>query len=405
MSLAPDFDEQTRSLVQLGRPLAQGRTSRADSSTGPGGRRSRCTRTVVSFALHRCDASDPDTELRRLMLELINYELELVAPWGMGGHRIGEVPCDNAELRVVALATERSRLLIPTYVQANAQFACRPTTGDSKMVIAGVADSTDVFQLSHVGLQPLKKQRISGGLRVEVDAELADSLLLLTEDPLVVTHINRTVAASKRRVIELELQLAERLLSDFETAAARKLLSKPERIEAWETARQALRTSRDLAQAKDYSSAFQFARRANRELSQLQTDVWREMTRPFDSPLSHPAGASFYLAAASNLVARTPADRRDWSSRLASRRRLRKPGRDDRRRLAATPNRPGRCGYLHRPFATPSPQWTNESAHHGVGQNARRRPERRRVSTGLDQHGTDHGRAGTAGANFRLDPH
>ena len=249
------------------------------------------------------DGSDPESQLRRLMLELINYELALIEPWGMGGQRLGEVPCDNAELRVVALATERSRLLIPTYIQPYAQFACRPTAGANGLVIAGVSDSTDVFQVSHIGLLPLKKQRISGGLKIQVEPELADSLLLLTEDPLVVTHINRTVMESKRRVVELEQELADRLLADFETSAARQLLATPDRVETWETARLALQTSRDLVQANDLSSAFRFARQSNRELSKLQADVWRSMTADWPYPLSHPAGATFAVAAVAN---RTP---------------------------------------------------------------------------------------------------
>ncbi len=223
------------------------------------------------------DGSDGESQLRRLMLELINYELALIEPWGMGGQRLGELPCDNAEIRVVALATERSRLLIPTYVQPQAQLACRPTAGDNALVIAGVSDSTDVFLVSHVGLTPLRKHRISGGLKIELDAELADSLLLLTEDPLVVTHINRTVIESKRRVVELEQELASRQLADFESSAVRELLASSQRVETWETARQALQTSRELAKAKDLSSAFRFARQANREINKLQADVWRGM--------------------------------------------------------------------------------------------------------------------------------
>ena len=262
------------------------------------------------------DGSDPESQLRRLILELINYELALIEPWGMGGQRLGEVPCDNAELRVVALATERSRLLIPTYIQPNAQFACCPTSGGNAMVIAGVSDSTDVFQISHVGLMPLKKKRISGGLRIELEPELADSLLLLTEDPLVVSHINRTVAKSKRRVVELEQELADRLLADFETSASRQLLATPERVETWETARLSLQTSRDLARANDASSAFRFAHQANRQLNKLQADVWRGMTADWNCPLSHPAGATFALSAAAHLVPPATPDDGDWSVNL-----------------------------------------------------------------------------------------
>lgn len=262
------------------------------------------------------DAAGADAQLRRLMLELINDELALIEPWAVGGQRLGEVKGTNAELRVVALATERSRLLVPTYVQPFAQFVCQPTTGGNKLVIAGASDSTDVFQLSQVGLMPLKKQRISGGMRIELEAEWADSLLLLTEDPLVVNHINRTVMESRRRVVELEQELAERRLAEFETDAARKLLETPERVNRWDTARQSLQASRELSRVSDMRSAYRFARQANRELSRLQADVWRGMTAGTRWPLAQPAAASFALATAVNLTPTMYADLRPWSTNL-----------------------------------------------------------------------------------------
>ena len=116
------------------------------------------------------DTQDEATSLRRLMLELINQELTLIEPWCMGGQTLGIVQGQNAELQVVSLATERSRLLIPTYVQPSAQFVCRPVVGDNRLIIAGVPDSTDAFMLNHLGLSPVSRQRISGGLQLELKA-------------------------------------------------------------------------------------------------------------------------------------------------------------------------------------------------------------------------------------------
>ena len=313
--LSPTITEQTRILGNHDRPLprvvqVEQIRQLALSAIASGARglwfRSQTPLSNKNF----------DTQLRRMMLELVNHEITLIEPWGMGAERLGEVRCENAELRVVALATERSRLLIPTYVQPNAQFACRPTVGGNVMVIAGVAESTDVFILSHVGLTPIQKQRISGGLRIELQPEFADSLLLLTEDPLVVTHISRAVSQSKRRVVQLEQDLTDRLLAEYETSASRQLLETPERIDTWETARLALQTSRDLARANDYSAAFRFARQANRTLTQLQAAAWSEMTRELKMPLQHPAAASYQLAASSDLSSSPRIAETSWSRNL-----------------------------------------------------------------------------------------
>jgi hypothetical protein len=254
------------------------------------------------------DRSDPETQWRRWVLEWINAELALIEPWAMGGRRVGEVECQSAEVRVVALATARSRLLIPTLVQGDAQFATRSPTAPNAMVIAGVADSTDAFQLTHIGLSPLKKTRISGGLRIEVPAEAARALLVLTEDPLVVSHINRVVGQTRHRRVQLEQNLAHWRLSDVETSAARTLLGTERRIAAWEAARQALQTSRDLSSGNDWSAAFRFADQANRQLDWLQADMWREVEGGKSTALSHPAAATLPLALLANLPLVIPAD-------------------------------------------------------------------------------------------------
>lgn len=260
------------------------------------------------------DEASPAGDLRRWMLEIVNYELELIEPWAMGGHRVGTVDGQNAELRVVCLATERSRLLIPTYVQPHAQFACRPAAGGNTLTIPGVPDSTDAFLLNHLGLSPLTRQRISGGLQIQLPDDAADSLVLLTEDPLVVTHINRTVAQRRERVVRLEQDLAERLLHDFETKASRTMLEKAERVEAWEAARSALRQSRQLRQASDLRSAYFFGQRARRELNRLQADVWRTAVARWPNPLLQPTGAAFGLATLPSGATADLALARDWGA-------------------------------------------------------------------------------------------
>jgi hypothetical protein len=115
-----------------------------------------------------------------------------------------------------------------------------------------------------------------------------------------VTHINRVVGENKQRIVRLEQALADRRLSELETSAARKLLETSQRVTAWETARQALQTSRDLAEGNDWSAAFRFAHQASRELDKLQSDMWREVTDA-SLPLVHPAAATLPLALAANL--------------------------------------------------------------------------------------------------------
>ena len=243
----------------------------------------------------RLDDPSPESEIRRMMLELINHELQLTKPWVMGGERLGVVPNENPQIRFIACATERSRLLIPNLVQPDAQLACSPAIGDDALTVAGVPDSTDAFVLNHVGLTPISRRRVSGGLRVELGEEHSGSLILLTEDPLVITHLNRAVSLTRGRIVELEQEIAARLIEDFEVHSSRSLLDHPSRINAWESARQSLAKSRELSQSADLSASFHFGRKARRDVHRLQVELWRDTVIPYGDPLQLPFRASHSL--------------------------------------------------------------------------------------------------------------
>ena len=72
-----------------------------------------------------------------MILERLNLEIALFAPWVMGGHRVGDVPGDNPRRRIVALTTERSRLLIPTQQYRDGQYVSAATKEKTTVVVAG----------------------------------------------------------------------------------------------------------------------------------------------------------------------------------------------------------------------------------------------------------------------------
>ena len=244
---------------------------------------------------HRLDAENASTEIRRWMLERLNLELALAAPWAMGGQRVGEVPGRNSGYRVVALSTERSRLLIPHRVRPHSQLVCPAASGANSLVVAGVPESIDVYLLTPVGLRPVRHQRISGGFRLETDTLDSDAFILLSQDPLVVSHVNREIARMRDRAAELEYQIADRQLQDI-----RQRLEADSRVAAHvsqdlDEAQVSLQTSQQLLQAQDATAAYRFARQTESAVARIRTALWESQIRPYGDPLTHPSGTTFSL--------------------------------------------------------------------------------------------------------------
>ena len=86
----------------------------------------------------------------------------------------------------------------------------------SPFILPGVPESSQVFLLASVGLQPLATERVAGGTRIVVPAG-SDDMLLVTEDPQVVQAFRQRVAQDGPQIARLRRDLAEQraaLLAD-----------------------------------------------------------------------------------------------------------------------------------------------------------------------------------------------
>ncbi len=248
--------------------------------------------------------ANPDQAWRRWLLERVVAELSLVEPWAMGGRQLGTITGTQPSVRVESLTTERSRLLITTDQQKGSQFVVPPQQDGNTLIIPGVPDSTVVYVLTPVELMTAKHARISGGVRIDLDFETSMALLVLTEDPLVVTHLNRVIRTLRPRMVELEQQLADQMLRDFEQLKARELLNRPEWVREWDAARMALQTCRKLSDSGDYAAAYRFGRRSQRLVAQLEAEVWQKSAGVWDHPLVIPMGASFPMTTLGHISTR-----------------------------------------------------------------------------------------------------
>jgi len=146
---------------------------------------------------------------RRIMLEMVNLELDLMEPWAMGGHFFTAAESSDPNENGVALQTERARLVIPLRTTSGDQFVYDVAPAASRsFVVPGVPLSNDAYELTPAGVRPVAHRRVTGGIRIDQDPLASTSLLLLTADPLVVSNLSRKAALNRQRAAELNRRLA-----------------------------------------------------------------------------------------------------------------------------------------------------------------------------------------------------
>ncbi len=112
---------------------------------------------------------------------------------------------------------ERARLLIPIAWGKGAQFVTPPRGLESMaFVLPGVPETNEAYALSQYGLRPIRRKRVSGGLRVTLDDPNVSTMVVLTQDASVVSQVSEQAARGARRAAQLQRELAVQQLGIVE---------------------------------------------------------------------------------------------------------------------------------------------------------------------------------------------
>jgi len=267
------------------------------------------------------DASDPATRRRAALLELMNLELELIEPWCSGGTFVTSASGNDADMGAAVMQTDRARLVLPLPHGPFNQFVLPvPVTAITTPLLSkksirnkanqglakkntptaphipGIPESNEAFELSLVAFSPVGQKRGAGGIRLKLSDESRDSLVVLTQDPMVKANLTRRVALVRQRAVELRRELAAMHLARVEEVQSR-LAAKghtPPEAQAWlEAARANLQQARAPATSSNEQYLFSFARRCDQSLRQIERGSWELSLQPVAAPLSTALGTNF----------------------------------------------------------------------------------------------------------------
>lgn len=233
-------------------------------------------RGLVFESQQSLEGDDPPTKARRALLELLNLELELIEPWVSSGTLVTTLTSPDGEIRATLLQLQRSRLLLPLWLKRGAQYSTGQSASNGvSLIVPGVPDSNQAFEILPTSLRPVDHKRVAGGVRVTLPEFGLASAVLLTQDPLEITSMSRSVARHSERSAQLLTEIAQARLAEAEQLG-RQLGQAGQQVHlAWISAAHGkVKAAQAALASKQWELAYLEAARAMRPLRVMERHYW-----------------------------------------------------------------------------------------------------------------------------------
>jgi hypothetical protein len=175
----------------------------------------------------------------------------------------------------------------------------------ASFVIPGLPEANDVYRLTPAGLPPARHARVTGGIRVSLDELSATSMLVVTQDAIVMSALLRRTAERGARMVQIQrelvqaefertLQVDAQLASQGHAAAqSRQYIATAQReMQKAEQMASAFNTPGAFAAGADLATTYEQARRVLRPLQLLQRTHWDTAVSNLGSPMVAPLAAN-----------------------------------------------------------------------------------------------------------------
>jgi hypothetical protein len=190
-----------------------------------------------------------------------------------------------------------SHLLLATRTDPLTQYvASGPPRAGLALVVPGVPDSTEAYLLTPAGLKPLLHQRVTGGVRVNIDEFGWVGTVVFTSDPLVYARLAQTSARNRARAAEVQQAIVTTMFARTKRqleplAAARR--TPPDVATAMALVEANLNQCQRVSASGDAQAAYSFAARGAQSLAQIRRATWEFNTRDAGTPVERLSLASF----------------------------------------------------------------------------------------------------------------
>ena len=250
------------------------------------------------FASHeRLDQGSEDSQLRAQSLALLNLEFELIDPWLAVCTNPQEIRSLPKDTQATMFPSTRSHLLVATKIEPQTQYiASAPPRATLSIVVPGIPDSTEAYLLSPAGLKPLQHQRVTGGVKVDIEEFGWVGTIVFTSDPLVYARLAQTSARNRARAAEIQQAIVTTMVA--RTKRQLEPLADAQRtpadvVTAMSLVDANMNQCRRLTGAGDAQSIYTFASRAEQSLAQIRRATWELVARDAGSPTERLSLASF----------------------------------------------------------------------------------------------------------------
>ena len=260
-------------------------------------------RGLVFRSESRLDAADTLTLLRARTLQLLNQDLQLLEPWAATGTYDGELATGDPLVRASVLKAERSRMVLAIRHSRDQQYVAGPIDERTISVdVPAVPETDEVYRLEESGLQRITRQR-GTGVRIPLDSPRAISLVVLTQDPLVINFLTRQMHEARRRQDELLRQIASHAYTAVVETHQRLLeLAPPTQLAGHAVsshplslARTELQQFERLLDGGGHDQAYAHWERGLAQLAAIRQQDWRSAISSFPSPVASPLCVSYFL--------------------------------------------------------------------------------------------------------------
>ncbi len=263
------------------------------------------------------NAEGPGFEERRLVLEQLMTELDLLEPFIAGGEVIDQfvVPLSSSngskrssvkqtgsestaeELTCALIRSEHGLVILMSAVEPDSQYVPGPlAANDLKILVRSLPESAFLWQITPTGLWPLETSRKAGGTEIRIPRFNMTAALMVATDQGVAQEMERKIQQIQSRSAELSLALAETKFErvqkiDLELNELGVGLSAGSHLML--QSRRLIEESRLSLKKQHYHQARDNAEMACQLLRILQRTHWQNAVQHLSSPTSVPHAVCF----------------------------------------------------------------------------------------------------------------